>query len=128
MQGPGGAAYHCDRYGKRDIHDIGKNLVALMLKNHGFQVDRSGQGCAQRGDCGDGHPASGRDHRPVGADDYHAGDASCDRLCQRAGLQSQNYHRRSGDYPRNMRRRSVRTDIPKDAAEAVKLTQRILGL
>lgn len=21
-----------------DIHDIGKNLVALMLKNHGFQV------------------------------------------------------------------------------------------
>ena len=28
---------------KGDIHDIGKNLVALMLKNHGFTVEDLGK-------------------------------------------------------------------------------------
>ena len=34
-----------------DIHDIGKNIVALLLGNHGFDVVDAGKD-ARRGHCG----------------------------------------------------------------------------
>ncbi len=125
---PGGAAYHCDRYGKRDIHDIGKNLVALMLKTTGFRWIDLGKDVPREVivETAIRHQAeiialsalmtTMQEMRHVIA------------YAREQGCKAKINHRRSGDYPRNMRRRSVRTDIPKDAAEAVKLTQRILGL
>lgn len=82
-----------------DIHDIGKNLVALMLKNYGFQVIDLGKDVPKE-TIGPRRQGKSRLHyRPVSADDHHdAGNETRDRAgpCRRPGCQ--NHYRRRGHY------------------------------
>ena len=56
-----------------DIHDIGKNIVCLMLKNHGFEVFDLGKDVPASADRGRGREGRGQGHRPVRPHDHHHG-------------------------------------------------------
>ena len=53
---------------KGDVHDIGKNIVGVVLACNDYEVDRPGRHGPLRGHPPQGAGARGRHHRPVGPD------------------------------------------------------------
>lgn len=113
---------------KGDIHDIGKNLVALMLKNHGFQVI----------DLGKDVP---KETIVEEAEKNHASVIALSALMTTTMQEMRNvitYARERGSKAKIIIGGAVITQdyaeeigadgYSADAAEAVRLTQRILGL
>ena len=97
---------------KGDLHDIGKNLVAIMLRGAGFEVIDLGHDVAAGGLRGRGAPRAGAADRDVGAahddDAAHAGGG-------RAGAAAR--PRRQGPHDRRRRagqRRRSRSEIGAD--------------
>ena len=85
---------------KGDLHDIGKNLVAMMLESAGFNVINLGIDLAPEKfvqAVKDYQPAGRRPVRP--ADDHHAGHERRHRTAQGRGIagQGQGDYRRSAD-------------------------------
>ena len=56
-----------------DIHDIGKNIVRVVLENYGYQVHRPGPGRAGADGGGRRHRAGRSSGGPVRPDDHHGG-------------------------------------------------------
>ena len=82
-----------------DIHDIGKNLVALMLKKPRIPCDRSGQGCAAGENSGVGERTSCGIYCPVSTDDHHHAENAGDRGSRkRRRHHRQDHHRRRCHY------------------------------
>lgn len=82
-----------------DIHDIGKNLVALMLKNHGFHVIDLGKDVPQAENSGVGERTSCGIYCPVSTDDHHHAENAGDRGSRkRRRHHRQDHHRRRCHY------------------------------
>lgn len=111
-----------------DIHDIGKNLVALMLKNYGFQVIDLGKDVPKETIGPRRQGKSRLHHRPVSADDHHdAGNETRDRAgpCRRPGCQ--NHYRRRGHYAEYAD--EIHADgYARGRRGAVRLARRLLGI
>ena len=70
-----------------DIHDIGKNLVALMLRKLWLSCLRPWQGCGSRYYCGYSFKRECPDYRTFCPDDhYHDAYEGCGRAGKRAWL------------------------------------------
>ena len=50
---------------KGDVHDIGKNIVGVVLACNNYEIDRPRRDGVRRQDPGDGARAGGRHHRPL---------------------------------------------------------------
>lgn len=111
-----------------DIHDIGKNLVALMLKNHGFQVIDLGKDVA-------------KETIIEAAKEHHAAIIALSALMTTTMQEMKhvvNYAREQGVTAKIIIGGAVITQeyadeigaqgYSKDAADAVKLAERLLGL
>ena len=57
---------------KGDIHDIGKNIVKVIMENYGLRDDRPGKDVPAEKDSGDGSGKGYQAGRPQRADDDYA--------------------------------------------------------
>ena len=90
-----------------DIHDIGKNLVALMLKNYGFRVVDLGKDVPKE-DIVQAAIDEKADIIVCFDDNYNDADERCSGAGKRKTAENQSYHRRCGYHTELCRRNRSR--------------------